>query len=168
MGSLHKILVPVDGSPPALAALEHAVALAIDCDATVDLLHVEAADTFQIGSTTPLSPEAREEAERALDAAATKAEARLGARVTRKTARGEPLRTILETANAGDYELVVMGTHGRGGRLHAMIGSVAEGVVRNAPCPVLTVRDAGGEYQSFAERRHGEPSIAEHAQHHRT
>ena len=62
MGSLHKILVPVDGSPPALAALEHAVALAIDCDATVDLLHVEAADTFQIGSTTPLSPEAREAA----------------------------------------------------------------------------------------------------------
>ena len=65
--------------------------------------------------------------------------------------QGDPLLRILETA--GGYDLVVMGTHGRVGRLHTLIGSVAEGVVRNAPCPVLTVRVPIGS-ESFGERIH--------------
>ena len=161
MTALQSILVPVDGSPPSLAALEHATALAEDGAARVDVLHILTTDEFSVGSTSPLSPELRREIDLALDAGFERAKARLGGRVSRRTVSGDPLRTIVETARDGQYDLVVLGTHGRIGRLHAMLGSVAEGVIRNAPCPVLTVREPGGGYQSFAERRHGRPSLAE-------
>ncbi|AKU98243.1 Universal stress protein [Labilithrix luteola] len=166
MAALHTILVPFDGSEPSIAALDHAVALAEDFDATVDVVHVEAPDEFEIGSMTPLSSGAREELEEAMNTAASRVEARIGNRLSRRIVSGDPLRKIVEIANDGDYDLIVMGTHGRVGRLRSMLGSVAEGVVRNAPCPVLTVRQPGGDYQSFAERRHGELSLAEQAQRH--
>ncbi|MBN9162961.1 MAG: hypothetical protein BGO98_17285 [Myxococcales bacterium 68-20] len=170
MASIRTILVPIDGSPPSRAALEHAVALAAESTSTrVDVLHVEAPDEFETGSMTELAPSAREEIRREMDCALAGAEARLGERVTRRTVPGDPLRRIIEIASEGGYELIVMGTHGRVGRLHMLLGSVAEGVVRNAPCPVLTVREPGGEYQSFAERLHERPSLAEQAAlHHHT
>jgi nucleotide-binding universal stress UspA family protein len=55
---------------------------------------------------------------------------------------GSPARTIVEYADANGFDLIVMGTHGRGGVAHLLLGSVAERVVRTARCPVLTVRDA--------------------------
>jgi nucleotide-binding universal stress UspA family protein len=167
MGAVRKMLVPLDGSPPSLAALDHAVALAEDSGAAVDVLHVESPDEFEVGSSVSLSEAARLEAERAIEAALVRAEARLGERIARRTALGTPLRRIVELANAGRYDLIVMGTHGHVGRLHAILGSVAEGVVRNAPCPVLTVREPGGAYESFAEGRHGRPSVDEQARHRR-
>lgn len=166
MAALHTVLVPLDGSEPSIAALEHAVALVEDFDAKVDVVHVEAPDEFEVGSMTPISSGAREELEEAMNTAVARAQDRIGARLSRRIVPGDPLRKIIEIANDGDYDLIVMGTHGRVGRLRSMLGSVAEGVVRNAPCPVLTVRQPGGDYQSFAERRHGEPSLAEQAQHH--
>lgn len=162
MASIRTILVPIDGSPPSRAALEHAVALAEQNPSTrVDTLHVEAADAFATGSMTELAPSVREAIQREMDGAYAGAEARLGDRIARRTASGDPLRRIIEIASEAGYELVVIGTHGRVGRLHALLGSVAEGIVRNAPCPVLTVREPGGEYQSFAERLHERPSLAE-------
>ena len=167
MAAIRNILVPIDGSPPSIAALRHAVALAEECTSTrIEVLHVEAPDAFEVGSMSPAAPTAREEAIRAMDAAVEEARSRLGERVSRTTLPGDPVRRILEIAGEGDHQLIVMGTHGRVGRLHAMLGSVAEGVVRNAPCPVLTVREPGGEYQSFAERLHDIPSIAEQARAH--
>jgi nucleotide-binding universal stress UspA family protein len=162
MAALHSILVPVDGSAPSLAALEHAIALAADGEARVDVLCVEAPEELRVGAVPPST---RREGERELDDAIERAMARLDGRISRRTASGDPLRTIIETASDGQYDLIVIGTHGRVGRLHAMLGSVAEGVVRNAPCPVLTVREAAGGYQSFAERRHGRPSVAEQVSH---
>ena len=53
---------------------------------------------------------------------------------------GDPATTIVEHAAQGGYDLLVLGTHGRTGIAHAALGSVAEKVVRSAPCPVLTVR----------------------------
>jgi len=158
--ALQSILVPVDGSSPSIAALEHAIALAEDSGARVDILHVNA-DELSAGSTSSLAPAPRREVELALNTAVERAQARLEGRVGFRTLTGDPLRTIVESARVGGYDLVVVGTHGRIGRLHAMLGSVAEGVVRNAPCPVLTVREAGAGYQSFAERRHGRPSLAD-------
>ena len=114
----------------------------------------------------PAAPTAREDALRAMNDAVERARAVLGDRVSRRTIPGDPIRRIVEVAADGDYQLIVMGTHGRVGRLHALLGSVAEGVVRNAPCPVLTVREPGGEYQSFAERLHDIPSLAEQARAH--
>jgi nucleotide-binding universal stress UspA family protein len=55
-------------------------------------------------------------------------------------AAGDPADVILERAAAGGYDLIVMGTHGRKGISRLLIGSVAEKVVRRAPCPVLTIR----------------------------
>ena len=165
MATIRRILVPVDGSEAAVAALDHAVALAEECAETyVDALHVDGPEEFEFGSTVPLAPGAREEANRVMDAAVERAQARLGDRVSIKRVSGDPLRTIIEVANEGGYELVVIGTHGRVGRLQVMLGSVAAGVVRNAPCPVLTVREPGGSYQAFADRLHARPSLAEQAQ----
>ena len=156
MTALRSILVPLDGSAPSLAALEHALTLAEDYDARIEVLEVVPSSEVVIASI-------RDEIERAVDAAIDRARIALGDRVSRRVVHGDPLVKIVEAASEG-FDLIVMGTHGRVGRLHAMLGSVAEGVVRNAPCPVLTVRDPREGYQSFAERRHHRPSVAEQAQ----
>jgi nucleotide-binding universal stress UspA family protein len=155
MGTLHSILVPVDGSPPSLAALDHAVTLAKDYDARVEVLRVTP-------PSDPFGPAPRAEAEieRAMASAIDEAREMLGDQLAYETQTGDPLRVIVEHASQG-IDLIVIGTHGRVGRLHSLLGSVAEGVVRNAPCPVLTVRDVSASYQSFAERRHGRPTLAE-------
>jgi nucleotide-binding universal stress UspA family protein len=165
MAAPRKILVPVDGSPPSIAALEHAIALAEDGDSAIEVLYVEAPEQFEVGSRTPLAPGARRELERTMHDALERAKGRLGDRVSTHTVFGDPLLKIIETASEHACDLIVIGTHGRVGRLHALLGSVAEGVVRNAPCPVLTVRAPGDGYQSFAERRHGRPSVAEQHPH---
>jgi nucleotide-binding universal stress UspA family protein len=54
---------------------------------------------------------------------------------------GTPAMSIVEYAEGHDIDLIVMGTHGRGGMSHLLMGSVAERVVRTARCPVLTVRE---------------------------
>jgi nucleotide-binding universal stress UspA family protein len=56
---------------------------------------------------------------------------------------GDPLKTILKVASdpSDPYDMIVMGTHGRTGMSHLLLGSLAEAVVRRAPCPVLTVRE---------------------------
>jgi nucleotide-binding universal stress UspA family protein len=53
---------------------------------------------------------------------------------------GDPLRQVVEYARDESVDLIVLGTHGRSGVAHLFLGSVAERVVRTAPCPVLTVR----------------------------
>jgi nucleotide-binding universal stress UspA family protein len=153
MGRLQTILVPVDGSPPSLAALDHAVALASDYGARLDVLHV-------LQSRDPLARDARVEAERETESAVERARHTLGTRVHLTTVVGEVTRAIIDAARQG-VDMIVMGTHGHVGRLHALLGSVTEGVVRNAPCPVLTVRVAGTGYQTFAEQRHGRPSLGD-------
>lgn len=153
MAHIRRILVPSDGSPPSLAALHEATRLAEDLGASVDVLHVVPEERTLVA----IAASARDLRE--LDAAFEEARRALGERVRRSTEHGDPLERILAAARQG-YDLVVMGTHGRIGRLHALMGSVAEGVVRNSPVPVLTVQERRGE-ESFAERRHGRPSVAE-------
>jgi len=148
MPTLQTILVPVDGSPPSLAALDHALALAEDYDATIEVLNV----VPEAGTATLAT------ADLSISEAVEKARGS-GGRISLRVITGDPVREIVKAAH--DIDLIVIGTHGRVGRLHSLLGSVAEDVVRNAPCPVLTVREAGGSYQSFAERRHGRPSLSE-------
>ena len=68
---------------------------------------------------------------------------RASLRSTQLVVFGAPARDIVNHAAANDIDLIVMGTHGRGSIQHLLMGSVAERVVRTAPCPVLTVRDTG-------------------------
>jgi nucleotide-binding universal stress UspA family protein len=161
MARFRKLLVPIDGSPPSIAALEHAVGLAEEGDATIDALYVDAPDEFEVGSSAPETPRGRDEAEHEMSAALERARTRLGERVSRLDVAGDPLLKIIEVAGEGDYDLIVVGTHGRIGRLHSILGSVAEGIVRSAPCPVLTVREAGGASESFSERLHHTPGVGD-------
>jgi nucleotide-binding universal stress UspA family protein len=160
MDHIRKILVPMDGSRCSDAALSQAVALAEDLGADVEVLHITAPDEFEVGSTTETADSVRQQSDREMDASVAAAERRLGGRLKRRSESGDPLRKILEVAAEG-VDLVVMGTHGRVGRLHSLLGSVAEGVVRNSRCPVLTVREPGGEGESFAERLHGRSTLAD-------
>ena len=63
-----------------------------------------------------------------------------GVKVTATTVLGPAFHSILDEAAKGKFDLIVMGTHGRTGVKHVLLGSVAEKVVRLARCPVLTVR----------------------------
>jgi nucleotide-binding universal stress UspA family protein len=167
MTALRNILVPIDGSAPAMAALEHAVALASEGGGAVDVIYVEAPDSVEVATRTP-PPGERHAIEARMKEGVDRGRNELGDRVRFDTLVGDPLAQIIQTAADGDYDLVVLGTHGRIGRLHTMLGSVAEGVVRTAPCPVLTVREPGDAYQGFADRRHHRPSVGGRAPHHPT
>ncbi|MCC6551676.1 MAG: universal stress protein [Polyangiaceae bacterium] len=155
MPLIHKILVPMDPSACSIAALEYATSLAQELGARVDVLHVHQHVDFKVGGAVPLAPEELRQAEQEMEEAISGAASRMGDRLGRCTQTGDPLKGIVEAAADGEYDLVIMGTHGRIGRLHMIAGSVAEAVVRNAPCPVLTVRLSEGEEESFAERLRG-------------
>jgi len=161
MTHVRKILVPMDGSVPSIAALSPAVALAEDLGARIDVLHVDAPDRFELGSSTAVAKGADAKGDREMEVAITEAKSRLGDRLGRRTESGEPVRKILELASAESIDMIVMGTHGRTGRLQTFFGSVAENVVRSSPCPVLVVRRPAGEEESFADRVHGSPAIAD-------
>ncbi|HEX5057762.1 MAG TPA: universal stress protein [Kofleriaceae bacterium] len=156
MNTLQSILVPVDGSSASLSALDHAVTLARDYGARVEVFHIMPVEDS-------LTEEARAEVQKAMDSAVQRAKRELGDRLAMIQHTGDPLVEIVRQAQQDHVDLIVMGTHGRIGRLHELLGgSVAEGVVRNAPCPVLTVRDKTGGYQSFADsRRYDRPPLAE-------
>lgn len=122
--SWQRICCPVDYSERSRAALRVAVDLARRFGAELTLLHVE-------------------EAAHADDAAKLeewKGEAlRAGARAVTVVVGGDPQTVIAQYANDHGVDALVMGTHGRTGRAHALVGSVAETTVRRARCPVMVV-----------------------------
>lgn len=140
-----RILVPVDFSETARAAMETAVDLAAKFDAEVLLVHAYPIPgyTFPDGSAVASSrmlQELADEAARHLDEWRELALKAGAARVSTDTAVGDPAGEIVRLAAEKKADLVVMGTHGRTGIEHALMGSIAERVVRRAKCPVLTVR----------------------------
>jgi nucleotide-binding universal stress UspA family protein len=146
--SITKILVPVDFSPHAERAFQYAMALAQRSGARLELLHVME-DPFVTGAwsletyvpnVVELLQELVDGAERRLTTMKQSATARGVATEIAVITGGRPAHTIVEFAEQGGFDLIVMGTHGRTGVAHVVIGSVAERVVRRAPCPVLTLR----------------------------
>ncbi|MFB6281098.1 MAG: universal stress protein [Haloferacaceae archaeon] len=137
-----RLLVAVDGSPPA----ETALAFAADewPGATHLLLHVidPIAGGYDVAAVGPTSEEwyerERERAERLLDAARESLDGPAETHVE----VGRPARTIVEAAGADalDPDHVVVGSHGREGVSRVLLGSVAETVVRRSPVPVTVVR----------------------------
>ena len=141
-----RVLVPYDDSPLSEHALEHA--LAEHGDAEITLLHV--LDFVEAGYSAPVETnlpgyweewyeKAMAEAEDLFaDAQATADEYD----VTLETATmvGQPSRAIVEYVEDNPVDHVVMGSHGRSGISRLLVGSVAETVVRRAPCPVTIVR----------------------------
>lgn len=139
-----RILVPTDFSPGSRLAVDYAVQLARRLGASIHLLHVTE-DPSIAGMWT----------EAYVDLAQIRKERESGARhlmdkllreigpaaVTDEIAAGPVARTITDAAADRQAGLIVMGTHGRTGLAHVLVGSVAEQVMRMAGCPVLTVRE---------------------------
>lgn len=137
------ILLPTDGSEGIEAAATHAGVLAERFDGTVHVLSVvDTRNRFE-SPTSGLSTEAWEQAERErADHAIEHTVEALPADLPVETAvvEGVPRSEILAYIDDAGMDMVVMGTHGRTGLDHYLIGSVAEKVVRRAPVPVVTVR----------------------------
>jgi nucleotide-binding universal stress UspA family protein len=150
MIEIKRIALPTDFSDPCWTAAQYAFELARRFDAQLDLLHItESTLTAMPSPGSPLPPEVvadtREEAERELRDWHASEFDELPA-VTREVIRGVPFVEIVRFAKQHDVDLIVMGTHGRTGLPHLLIGSVAERVVRKSPCPVLTVRPEGHQF----------------------
>ena len=147
MSPIKRLLVPTDFSPVSDIATEYAIDLAGRFGAAVHLLHVlddtSYAAAYPDGFYVEL-PSVRkqlvEEADKKLAALAAGFAAR-NFTATWQVLSGRPARVIADEAQHRGTDLIVMGTHGRGGFAHLVLGSVAERVLRTAPCPVLAVRD---------------------------
>lgn len=141
-----KLLVPVDFSASSPAALRYAAAIAARCGAAVIVLHVMEAPA---DAATPALGEQREQTYTSLHALLPPQLASQA--VELRVVSGHPFERILETAVQEAVGLIVLGTHGRTGLAHALLGSVAERVVRFAPCPVLTVKAGTAAEQAQLE-----------------
>ena len=142
--NIRHILAPTDFSDYSKKALSDALELARTFGAKLSLLHVLEPSPY-LGEFTP--PTMGEDLLGDLERQASAALARMlpeaqqaTIEVTRAVVMGSSSLKIVETAEAEHVDLIVMATHGRTGLSHLLIGSVAERVVRTAPCPVLTIR----------------------------
>ncbi len=152
MIALKTILVPTDFSDSSVAALRYAKALAAAFDASVHVLHV-----VQEPFAQPWAVEAHgfslaamqddwiREAKTRVESTLTPEE-QTRFKASLETVLGHPVVEILKHAETHAIDLIVMGTHGRGPLGHMVMGSVAERIVRKAPCPVLTVRQSDREF----------------------
>jgi nucleotide-binding universal stress UspA family protein len=142
MSSVYRsILVAVDGSPDAEAALTHAAALARDQNARLTLLTaippLPATALLASGAAPPRSEVIRHYGE-ALRQATESLPPDVS--VTTLLVEASPARALIQRAESGDFDLIVMGSHGHG-RLHAsLLGCVSQKVLHASPIPVLLAR----------------------------
>lgn len=138
------ILFATDFSPPSRVAFEVASALARDYRARLIALHVvEPAKIGYAEFNTYIGPEEdRGDAMRMLQSLKAPAPT---VTIEYRLLEGDPATVITETAAEIGADLIIMGTHGRTGLARMMMGSVAEEVLRRAPCPVLTMRGLAAE-----------------------
>jgi len=140
---LRTILVPVDFSVPSRAALDYAIRLARDYGGSLVVLHVLdpllAAGRLDSARLRQLKSSSRGEAAKKLRALSREL-VQSGVRTELFLRNGPATDTIVAFAIAMKTDLIIMGSQGRTGLSRLLIGSVAERVVRHAPCPVLVVR----------------------------
>jgi len=147
MPEIRRILLPTDFSPRAETAKAYALKLAGTFGAELHLLHV-LQEPIAIVPESGLAvappalnmPELTKAAEDGLAGINVPEPGRIAARVVRS---GLPAEEIVRYAGETGIDMIVQGTHGRTGLAHVLLGSVAEKVVRKAPCAVLTVRPHG-------------------------
>jgi nucleotide-binding universal stress UspA family protein len=153
MITLKNIVAATDFSEPSDAALTYGRALARNFGATLHVVHVVGTVPSVVYGAEAYAvsmPELQQELE-------DEARKQVAALVVNNDPQPLPVRQVVITSNAPaaaivDYatrehvDLIVTGTHGRGGVAHLLMGSVAERVVRTAPCPVLTVRHPEHEF----------------------
>ncbi|HIE64954.1 MAG TPA: universal stress protein [Nitrospiria bacterium] len=138
---MKKILVATDFSPFSERALDYAVGMAVEFDADLLLVHVIESLNYSLTDTMTVVGH-----EKALSVTATALLENLVKQLSEKTrsvgsflVSGTPYREIIKKSKEEDVDLIIVGTHGRTGVEHLLLGSVAEKVIRLATCPVLTV-----------------------------
>ena len=138
-----RILVPVEGSERSMEGLRYALEHFPDADFTI--LHAVSAGSGDLGALSgtggklPEQGLEQEAAESVLHTAREVA-SKHGIEVEAEQIRGRPDRAIVKYVEDNEYDLVVLGSHGRDGVARVLLGSVAEKVVRRSPIPVLVVR----------------------------
>ena len=142
-----RILVPIDGSDTATRGLQEAIGLATDLQAKLTLLHVIDDFPLLVEMASAINVEATlDELRRRGEGLLAQAKARAQERgvqadtLLREVAGGRVADQIVHEALQGECDLIVMGTHGRRGFSHLLIGSEAESVLRSSPLPVLLLR----------------------------
>ena len=151
--NVKNILVPVDYSDSGEAAMSYAVSLARESNARLHLVHVyEQPFTYVDGgfAGTPVATEIPPVDLKDEEAKLQKITPADDVSLTRQFIIGGPADELVRYAEDNQIDLVVMGTHGRTGLSRLLMGSVAEGVVRRAPCPVLTIKQPKTELQETA------------------
>ena len=153
---LNAILCPIDFSPSSAAALKYASSLAAESHSLLYILHVE---DGLVGFMPGLGgygyvPEledshTKEQRERLQSITPTKS----GVSFQHRYLTGDPEKEIIDFADREDVDLIVMGSHGRTGLSRVLMGSIAEGVVRRAQCPVLTVKQPMHRQEQVPDRQ---------------
>ncbi|HTK82491.1 MAG TPA: universal stress protein [Bacteroidota bacterium] len=165
MKAINKILIPTDFSELSLVAVEYVRTHAISTDAKIILFHA-IPDMFMFppysnvdfNSDTMLS-ESEEKAKRELHHIASD-RFRNNHNILAIVRRGEPWQEIIKIAQDEAVDLIIMGTHGRTGFAHVLMGSVAERVVRHANVPVLILKpkemqNSSIDFHALAQTPHG-------------
>jgi universal stress protein A len=153
MIQLNRILVPTDFSDFSRPALNYGCAIASRFESELHLLHVVPDPAMLVPDTHAFAVEPMlAQAESIKEDAGEKLQEMPGdgwdngKPVTREVRVGAAFVEILDYAKANDIDLIVIGTHGRSGLMHVLMGSVAERIVRKSPCPVLTVKPEGHQF----------------------
>jgi nucleotide-binding universal stress UspA family protein len=149
MINLKKILCPIDHSDGSKEALKYAVSFAMKNEAKLYLLHVIDIRSFDESIDTMAAQIPNDETIKQLKTKLLECipeEIRSDMQIEALVVQGIPFAEIISIAKGNNVDMIVMGTHGRTGLAHIMIGSVSEKVVRKAHCPVLTVRQSGHKF----------------------
>jgi len=158
MLSIRTMLHPTDFSEHSANAFQFACALAHDFGARLIVLHVEERPLIAypgVAMAPPPLPPSKEERVALLAKLQQVRSSDAEIQVEHRLEQGDPTTGILEVAQEVSCDLIVLGSHGRTGLNRLLMGSVAEGVMRAAPCPVLTVKTPLPEHHA-AVRTHPE------------
>ncbi len=152
MIKIEKILFPTDFSDHSKYAFRYALSFAQEYGSKLYMLHVIEDIQYLANAymfDVPIMPSFADmeqnrlkEMQEIIDAEVTDT----SMEIEKVVRRGRPFMEILELARNENVDLIVIATHGRGGLEHVLFGSVAEKVVRKAPCPVLSIRKPGHEF----------------------
>ncbi len=139
---IKKILVPTDFTVYSDHAIEYAIMVARKFEAKILLIHVIEPFAYSVTDTVQIIDHytALKTVARPILDNLQKRLLKKGIKVDCTLLDGNPYLEIVEKSRQAGADLIIMGTHGRTGIDHILMGSVAERVVRLAPCPVLTVR----------------------------